>query len=221
MTTRPSNWELGVLGVVMAVSGCGSSGRSSGAVTYHLDASGCEAGYVEITRGAEELSYEAADSGSGTGIAGSCPEAGFPIGGLPKYYRPFLGQSWTGSGTSNSYVVETTTTVESMTDTVSGPSGTFQNCARHVTVFSYPGGYTPGQPRWVRNEQWFAGGVGLVKYAITQDVATWNQTGELVAYDVSGASNSDYFPLAMGYSWSFKTTTGAGIATWTVTRVTQ
>lgn len=51
---------------------------------------------------------------------------------------------------------DSTAVVESVTEDVTVPAGTFHGCARVVETFAYPTGTIPAQPYETQYQRWFA-----------------------------------------------------------------
>lgn len=115
------------------------------------------------------------------------------------------GDSWSESGGSNGYTIESATVVEDTDAEVTVKAGTFTSCVVTKETFgvdpAYNGGAFISEYR-----RYFAPGVGLVKV-----VDTWYPgqvtTGELVEYRVEAADPGDCFPMATGDWWKFEWTT--------------
>ncbi|MDH7601089.1 MAG: sigma-70 family RNA polymerase sigma factor [Armatimonadota bacterium] len=90
--------------------------------------------------------------------------------------------------------------LETLSDTVSTPAGTFTNCARAVCrVFSEPG--WTGDVIATR-KLWFAPGVGIVRIAY-QAAGETEDNSELVDFHLEVPSE-DYLPLAVGNWWKWR-----------------
>jgi hypothetical protein len=115
------------------------------------------------------------------------------------------GDSWTESGGSNEYTIDSATVVEDIDAEVTVKAGTFTSCVVTKETFSVDPAYNSGAFISVY-KKYFAPGVGLVKV-----VDTWYPgkvtTGELVEYHVQEADPDDYFPMEMGDWWKFDWTT--------------
>jgi hypothetical protein len=115
------------------------------------------------------------------------------------------GDTWSESGGSNGFTVDSTTVVEDIDALVEVQAGTFASCVVTSETFSVDPAYNNGKYIEVR-KRYFAPAVGLVKVE-----STWHTgevtMGELTDYEVHGAAPDDYFPLAIGDWWSFDWTT--------------
>lgn len=132
---------------------------------------------------------------------------GAAIAGLTGYSQQLLkypvrvGDTWSASGLSNGYTVGSVTAVTNIAAQVTVAAGTF-TCVETTETGNIPQGYNNGA--YVSEyKRYFAPGVGLVKV-----VNTWKSgkisTGELQSYSVPNADPSDYFPLNLHSSWTFK-----------------
>jgi hypothetical protein len=207
--------------------GCGTKGRAD--ATYVVIMAGDAAGTVSFVSNGSEIWFS--DVVSSTPIfygPGTDPLAApfFPDDVPPlAYHVPQVGQTWSHSypGTALWNVTEV---VESVTDDVVVPAGTFHGCVKVVETFMYGPHQAPVSYVKTR-ERWFAGGVGPVKvrtvgseyhydafprYTQREDIA------ELVSSSTPGASATDFFPLGLGYTWTM-VAAGIGSATFTVTEV--
>ena len=115
------------------------------------------------------------------------------------------GDTWSESGGSNGYTIESATVVEDTDAEVTVRAGTFTSCVVTIETFSVEASYNSGA-FITEYRKYYAPGVGLVKM-----VNTWYPgqvtTGELVEYSVDGADAADYFPMATGDWWKFEWTT--------------
>jgi len=115
------------------------------------------------------------------------------------------GETWSETGGSNGYTVETATVVEDTDAEVTVKAGMFTSCVVTTETFSVDSAYNKGA-YIAEYRRYFAPAVGLVKV-----VDTWHTgevtTGELVEYVVHEPDPDDYFPLAAGDRWKFEWTT--------------
>ncbi len=115
------------------------------------------------------------------------------------------GDTWSESGGSNGYTVESATVVEDTDAEVTVKAGTFTSCVVTKETFNVDSAYNNGV-FITEYRKYYAPGVGLVKL-----VNTWYPgqvtTGELVEYNVEGADPGDYFPMATGDWWILDWTT--------------
>jgi hypothetical protein len=183
---------------------------------YHISVSGNSNGTIDFVKTVNELWYSGFSVTGDGGGRDSGVEAILPFATHSPplaYLPPTVGQSWTDTGDSNGYTVNSTATVKSVSQTITTPAGTFSNCAYVEENLSYPNGYTPGQPQPpVKYERWFCPGIGPVKVTITDSSP---HTGELISYS-NITSSSDYFPLGLNFGWTFRMNDGRR-ATWKVT----
>jgi hypothetical protein len=130
------------------------------------------------------------------------PIAGFtgPVSFIFFKYPVIVGQTWTASGNSNGYILNSVNVVENDAEQISVTAGTFP-CAVITESISAPEGYNNGV-YVAKRTRYFAPGVGLVKV-----VDTWKNgditVGELKAYSIPNALPSDYFPLTLNSWWTF------------------
>ncbi len=115
------------------------------------------------------------------------------------------GDSWSESGGSNGYTIDSATVVEDTDAEVTVKAGTFTSCVVTKETFSVDPAYNDGA--FISEyKKYFAPGVGLVKV-----VDTWHPgqvtTGELVEYVVHDPAPDDYFPMTTGDWWEFEWTT--------------
>ncbi len=90
--------------------------------------------------------------------------------------------------------------LETLSDTVATPAGTFTNCARSSSRIWASKNWT-GDVVATR-KLWIAPGVGLVRMAY-QTSGDPVDTSELVAYHIETPS-ADYVPLAVGDWWKWR-----------------
>jgi hypothetical protein len=111
------------------------------------------------------------------------------------------GSSWTESGGSNGFIVDSATVIEETAAQVDVPAGTFTSCVVTSETFSVDPNYNNGV-YIAEYTRYFAPGVGLVKL-----VARWrnNDTtvGELLEYQVHDPDPDDYFPMTIHDWWKF------------------
>lgn len=89
----------------------------------------------------------------------------------------------------------------STTETVIVAAGTFNNVLHMRTTFSYDG--VPATYKPVQIDRWFAQNIGPV-YADFEDYTGGHTTIELSSYSiVGGTTDSVYWPMAAGNSWTF------------------
>lgn len=185
---------------------------------YYLNVTGNANGHIEFGRSTGELWYEGFSvTGDGAGFY-SGVEAVLPFAtrsGPLKYLPPQVGQTWTSTGDSNGYQVDSHAEVVSLSESVPVTAGTFNNCAKVDENLSYPNGYTPGQRYPVKFERWFCPGIGPAKFISTEDDSS-QYTGELTSYQNITSDPADYFPLGLNYSWTFTMNDGSS-ADWVVT----
>ena len=174
-------------------------------VQYRVEITGDAQGYVDFRK--EFCGGEPAHLyGNGASLSGGDVDSGIwamfvPIGSAPlTFLPPQVGQTWSATGYWNDYTTIATSVVVSTSDTLTVWSGIFTNCARVKTTYSYPSGQAFITP--TQFDEWFAPGVGPVKYTMaeTQGAQTF---GELTAYQLVGADPNDYFPLGRGSTWVF------------------
>jgi hypothetical protein len=115
------------------------------------------------------------------------------------------GDTWSETGGSNGYTIESATVVEDTDAEVTVKAGTFTSCVVTKETFIVDPAYNNGA-FMTEYRKYYAPGVGLVKL-----VNTWYPgqvtTGELVEYSVEGADPGDYFPMATDDWWKFEWTT--------------
>jgi len=113
-----------------------------------------------------------------------------------------LGGTWGVSGIYRGYNVTSTTTVQSISDTIIVEAGTFTNVVRTRQTRSFPNGYS--QNDYANNiDRWYAPNVGLIKvkaYTMNGNYIS----GELKEYHVSMPSGFNYFPMDTGDNWKYK-----------------
>lgn len=127
---------------------------------------------------------------------------------------PALNDSWTLTSTDNGYQRVILNTISSVSDTVVTDAGTFNNCVRVTRSYTYPEGYDSdfAQYQTITKTDWFAPAVGLVKYSVTHGDFSAN-TVELTSYTAPSASPTDFYPMAIGNSWTYQNLDGS----WTLT----
>jgi hypothetical protein len=140
---------------------------------------------------------------------------------------PVLGQTWSHSGISNGYTINTTATVTSLSETVTVTAGTFSNCLRIEESNSFDPAYvaSSGGRAVSHRTRWFAPGVGPVKYeAVYVDASLTvvvTATGQLVSRSLAYTAPNNLWPLAVGNSWVIQETDplapGQLPCTWSVT----
>lgn len=90
--------------------------------------------------------------------------------------------------------------METLTETVTTPAGTFENCARASSRI-FESNKWDGDPAAFR-KLWFAPGVGIVRLSY-QTAGHPADTSELVEFHVKTHS-SDYLPLMVGNKWNWR-----------------
>jgi hypothetical protein len=111
------------------------------------------------------------------------------------------GDTWSESGGSNGFTVDTTTVIEDTDAQVEVPAGTFTSCVVTSEIFSVDPEYNNGV-YIAEYRRYFAPAVGLVKLE-----ARWKDgnitVGELLEYEVHDPDPNDYFPLTVSDWWKF------------------
>ena len=184
---------------------------------YYFNVTGSASGYLMFATDGNEI-FEKGFSYGSYDTDGYTYDGIEILAGNPpiKYVSPQVGQSWSKSIDGGDLPdFDVTSTVTSITDTVSVTAGTFQNCAKVLDTFNYPG-QTP-EPYFITIERWFCPGLGPAKTIITDSNGV--HVGELTSYQNLPANASDYFPLGINYSWTF-TTDDSDTTSWTITSET-
>jgi hypothetical protein len=165
--------------------------------------------------GAFSIAKNAFGIGGGSGFMGFA----HPIQVIPSLagakflvYPIEVGTSWVSSSDwsdvcPDKMATKTYRWIESVTDTITVPAGTFNNCARvggYSTVEPAPSGNClVTEITWETDiDVWYAEGVGPVKAIITDNLGR-TYTGELTSYSVSSPTPGDYWPMSMDDTWTF------------------
>lgn len=168
--------------------------------TWSMTSNGTGSDTLVFSRTSEKLSWSDYQYGTGEAAIQYIIWSGvllkFPI---------VEGDSWSESGGSNGYTIDSTTAVEDIDAEVTVKAGTFTSCVVTKETFSVDPAYNSGA--FISEyKKYYAPGIGLVKV-----IDTWHPgqvtIGELVDYDVQGADPGDYFPMATGDWWKFEWTT--------------
>jgi hypothetical protein len=147
--------------------------------------------------------------------------------GSPKLLpaAPTLGQTWTHSGISNGYTIDTTATVTSLDETVTVTAGTFTHCVRIEETNTFDPAYaiSAGGSAPSHRTRWFAPGVGPVLYESVyvnpsgSVVAT--NTGQLMSRTLVYTAANNLWPLAVGNTWVIKESDQGSTCTWAISAV--
>jgi hypothetical protein len=171
----------------------------TGAQTWSLSGDGSGSDTLVFSKTGDELSWVDYDNTNGIGISY------FIWSRVLLRYPVTEGDTWSESGGSNGYTIETTTVVEDTDAEMTVDAGTFTSCVVTRETFSVDSTYNSGS-YIAQYRKFYAPGVGLVK---VQD--TWHtgevSTGVLIDYRVHDPDPGDYFPLAAGDWWKFEWTT--------------
>jgi hypothetical protein len=174
----------------------------TGPETWSMTANGSGSDTLTFSKTSDALSWVDYNNANGTGIS-------YMIWSRMLLKYPITqGETWSESGGSNGYTLDSTIIVEDTDAQVVVKAGTFNSCIVSTEVTSVDPAYNSGMYIEVR-KRYFAPAVGLVK---VED--TWHTgevtTGELVSYEVHDPDPNDYFPLAIGDKWTFEWTTNSG-----------
>jgi hypothetical protein len=189
---------------------------------YYLGVTGNASGFVGFEKSFDELEYFGFSVPGDGGGSLSGVEAIVPFGGHQsplKYLQPEVGQTWTDTGDSNGYRIDSVSTVLSVSAAVTVSAGSFSNCAHVRESLTWPDGHDPDQPTyWVQFDRWLCPGIGPARLIVTDN---WGGTypGQLMSYNISSINPSDYFPLELGYQWTFRMDNDGRSATWTVNAI--
>jgi hypothetical protein len=186
---------------------------------YYLSVTGNASGWINFSKSIDQLSdigvSVTGDGGagrSGHGWTGVEVIMSWASRSPLKFLPPSVGQTWTGVGSSNSYEIDSVSVVQSVNDAVTALAGTFTNCAHVNETWTWPNGYDRSEYP-VALDKWFCPGIGPTKLIITDNLGNKN-FGELTSFNISNV-NTDYFPLEVGYQWTFTMDDGRS-ATWIV-----
>jgi hypothetical protein len=198
--------RVAIVVAVVAANACGSEARKAGDAapgpiveTYTMSSAtrfvttattgGTPGGYIDLTTSSSGVSFTGYDT------VGSQLHAF--TGFVPRLlrYPVVLDDTWSYTMISNGNPVTAQIRVQSATETVTVPAGTFTGCAVTVETITAPA--SAGSK--VRT---FAPGVGPVRVVATSSDGSVAH-GELQSYSVSGAA-SDLFPLTVNNAWTFR-----------------
>jgi hypothetical protein len=190
----------------------------SARLTFTNVDSGGGTGTLDMTKQGSETRYTSFSAAPPDFAGAGCPTL------IPANVS--VGTKWSSSGISNGMNFTTDGEVQSVTDTVTVPAGTFTGCLRIYDVNTYAdlatyiaqGGYGT-----IDRTRWFAPGVGLVKYASTVAKANGNEviTAPLVSYQLAGTPGAtDWWPLALGSQWVYQESHMGTPTAWTVSTYT-
>jgi len=140
-------------------------------------------------------------------------QAGFPLFYQVGQMRTLLdltksvGDTWSADVFSYSFTpLKAVATVESNTETVSVPAGTFSGCLKlRLEITENPEDPEPKELNRINcgvKQVWFAPGVGLVRFAFDRADGVPVRV-ELANYRVADGGN-DYLPLAVGNRWEYQ-----------------
>ena len=151
----------------------------------------------------------------GTAISG-CRERGFhtprrmppetaasPGRLLPEVVE--LGKEWSAPVRgANGRFYDELSRVESVSDTVVAPAGTFRNCVRTVSQTTGPDPDDEFNTSWLlgRRTLWLAPGVGIVK-SVYEPMLGAMETCELVDFHIGG-QDPGHVPLEVGNRWRYR-----------------
>lgn len=201
------------------------SALTTGEVVFRRDS--CDYNTLRLTNTITKITHSAPPSGDYIGAHGSSAivtyGATVPV---LKYLPPQVGQTWSGTGVVTfsavppptvyvDYPVNANSEVTSLSESVTLPIGTFENCAKVVETLEYPLGIPQGADIPIRFERWFAPGLGPVAFLVQESSSTIH-TGVLTSYSNITAAQYDYFPLEPNSQWTFTMEWG-DVESWTVT----
>ncbi len=192
--------------------------------SYYLSVTGNSSGTIGFQKSNDELSFFSVDlyGDGGFGRFGngeSGVEAILPFGTHSppiKHLKPMVGQTWSDTGDSNGYQINSVAEVQSVNVTIKVAAGTFTGCVHVSETLSWPFGYNRLKYP-VGYDRWFCPGIGPVKLIISDNFGE-NYLGELTAYNLTNVDTTDYFPLEPSYQWTFKMDDNRS-ATWIVNAI--